>query len=60
MSNKQMVIHASVCSSTDECGMEITETEWNKLSDNERSGLIREVLPNICDIYVAPEEEGEL
>lgn len=60
MSDKQMVIHASVNTSTDECGMDITETEWNKLSSDEQSGLIREALPNICDVYVAPEVEGEL
>ena len=55
-----MVIHASVCSSNDECSMDITEFEWNKLTQEEQGDLIREALPNICDIYVAPEKEGEL
>ena len=56
MSQKTMHLVVSTNSLGSECDtdLDITEDDWNNLTEMEQQGLIRESLPDITDIYVMP------
>lgn len=56
--SKQMYLHASTNNVGSECKTEldITEDEWNKLSEKEQDQLIGENIANVCDWWVQPGE----
>ncbi|MBU5404031.1 DUF7167 family protein [Proteus mirabilis] len=49
--SKQMYLHASTNNIGSECKTEldITEDEWNKLTEKEQDQLIGEFIANVCD-----------
>ncbi|EOA4363226.1 TPA: hypothetical protein SMM89_002978 [Proteus mirabilis] len=56
--SKQMYLHASTNNIGSECKTEldITEDEWNKLTEKEQDQLIGEFMSDVCDWWVQPEE----
>ncbi|WP_226894344.1 DUF7167 family protein [Proteus mirabilis] len=56
--SKQMVLVARTnkVGSDSECGLGITEDEWNKLSEEEQKQIIGEFMGNVCGLWVQAEE----
>ncbi|HHR6131908.1 TPA: DUF7167 family protein [Providencia alcalifaciens] len=56
--SKQMFLHASTNTVGSEryTELDITENEWNKLSEKEQEQLIGEYISNVCDWWVQPED----
>lgn len=58
MPEKIMYLCTQMSGDPESDSMSITETEWNKMSDEEQGDLIREFLPNMVDVWTEarPEE----
>ncbi len=56
--SKQMYLHAATNAVGSECSTEldITEDEWNKLSLEQQNQLISELMADVCEWWVQPEE----
>lgn len=56
--SKQMVLVARTnkVGSDSECGLGITEDEWNKLSEEEQKQIVGEFMGNVCGLWVQAEE----
>ena len=51
MNDKIIHLCVEVSGITESDTMSVTESEWNKMSDEEQSDLIREFLPNLVNIW---------
>ncbi|HEK0406322.1 TPA: hypothetical protein SMO71_001546 [Proteus mirabilis] len=56
--SKQMVLVARTnkVGSDSECGLGITEDEWDKLTEEEQKQIIGEFMGNVCGLWVQAEE----
>jgi hypothetical protein len=54
-----MILHVRTNAHGSDCSTEIglTESQWEKLSEEERDGAVREALGDVFESWVAPEGE---
>nr|WP_306804530.1 hypothetical protein [Providencia sp. PROV019] len=58
--SKQMMLYARTNNQGSTCSTDIgyTESEWAKLSEDERLEVIAEYTGDVVDLWVQPEEQG--